>query len=135
VPEPVFASNGSLIPRIDIKFIARPHIDLSDCTGPLRVCGHSNHCTYVRHSENAISCPGNPIFVPSRHKQFDRSIANTVTRLQNSDREMLPIPTPQHNAGKCNRGCYAHFKKTGKAKVAAASGSVPRADEEEEEEF
>jgi hypothetical protein len=50
------------------------------------------------------------VFLPSRQEQFDRLIANTVTRLQNWDREMPPIPTPKHKAGKYNRGCYAHFK-------------------------
>jgi hypothetical protein len=103
----VDASDGSLVPRTNINFIARPHINLGDSTGPLRVCGRSNHYSYVRHGENVR---GIQVHVPSRDEPFDRSIVNTVTNFQNPDREMLPTPNPKHDAGKCKRACYAHFK-------------------------
>jgi hypothetical protein len=53
-----------LIPRLNINFIARPQINLADCTGPLSVSGQSNDCPYVQNGRNAISCPGNPSFCP-----------------------------------------------------------------------
>jgi hypothetical protein len=111
VLESVDASNGLLLPRISINFIARPQINLGHCTGPLRVYGQSNQCTYVRTAEMLSSVREIQVFVPSRHEQFDCLIANTVTRLQSPYREMMPLPTPKQNAGKCNRGCYAHFNE------------------------
>jgi hypothetical protein len=75
-----------------------------------------------------IYCLGNQVFVPSRHEHFDRSIASTVIMLQNLDREMLPIPTPEHNAGKCNRGCCAHFNPMDKS-MAASDDNIIQIDE------
>jgi hypothetical protein len=112
VPEPLDASNGSLVPRLNINFIARPQINLGDCTGPLSVRGQSNHCQYL--------CPKRQkcYFLSGNSKFLFRHDTNSLTvrsRISSPGCRIRTVrccryPPPKHNAGKCNRGCYAHFK-------------------------
>jgi hypothetical protein len=50
------------------------------------------------------------VFVPSRHEQLivRSRIPSPGCRIRTV--KCCRYPPPKHNAGKCNRGCYAHFK-------------------------